>query len=232
MDHATVDSRANPWLAPDRQVQYTYFLKEKSMNPADDKDQPGGKHGTNLPGALSRGKALQESPGEHPDQSGAEYGGYGHSDSPFGRDTGSSSVEGGQGGGEAGSGAETEPRTLRGGSDGGSQTRHASDASSQALTAKTVPPPGTSTGDDGGYRRDERYGGFAAEQRASPAPRQQGSDRADQNHQDQGGQTQRGPAHAPAEGNDPSGYDTPDRATDGDSPSDGTARKPGATQTG
>ena len=151
------------------------------MNPEDAKDtsQPGGKHGTKLPGALSRGKALQESPGEHPDQSGAQYGGYGHSDSPFGRDAGSSSEEGGQGSEGAAPGAQTEPRTLRGGSDGGSQTRHASDISSQASITQSVQPPDTPT---------------AAEQRASPAPQQQGSDRADQNHQNQGGQTLRGPA--------------------------------------
>jgi hypothetical protein len=222
MAGTTVDARSNPGLAPDRHVQCTHFSKDRSMNPANDKDQPGGKHGTNLPGALSKGKALQESPGEHPDQDGAEYGGYGHSDSPFGRDAGSSSEEGGQGGGDAAAGVRTEPRTLRGGSDGGNQTRHASDASRQ--------PPGNSTGDDGGYRRDERYGGFASEQRVSPAPQQQGSDSPDQNHQDQGGQTQRGPGHAPAQGNDPSGYGTPDQAPAGGSPAGGAARTPAATQ--
>jgi len=208
-----------PLPAMGRAFTHTSSPKEPFMNHQDDKDQlqPGGKHGKNLSDPLSRGKALQESPGEHPDQNGAQYGGYGHSDSPFGRSPGSSSEESGQGGGDAASGVPTEPRTLRGGSDGGSQTRHALDTASQAPIAKGAQPPGNPT---------------AAEQRVSPAPQQQGAGRADQNHQDQGGQAQRGPAHQPAEGNDPSGYHTPDQPPAGASPTGGNAHQPGGTQPG
>lgn len=80
-------------------------------------------------------KGLQDRPQDHPDQAGAEYGGYGHADNSFGRDAGSSSEEGGQGGGESGSDSLSVPKTLRGGSDGGAQTRHA-------------PSGGASQGDD------------------------------------------------------------------------------------
>lgn len=95
------------------------------MNPSDDKDpaRTARRGSANTPD-----KPLQDRPQDHPDQSGAQYGGYGHADNSFGRDAGSSSEEGGQGGGESGSDSLSAPKTLRGGSDGGAQTRHASSA--------------------------------------------------------------------------------------------------------
>lgn len=122
------------------------------MTHDDDKPrlQPAKRPVSGLPDDLPEGKALQESPGAHPDQSGAEYGGYGHSDSPFGRNPGSSSEEGGQGAAEE-AGRAAQPQD------------------SKAAGAKDE-------GRSGSYRRDERYGGFASEQRASPTPLGQGGD--------------------------------------------------------
>ncbi|CDS49021.1 hypothetical protein [Polaromonas sp. CG9_12] len=70
-------------------------------------------------------KELQDGPQNHPDQAGAEYGGYGHADNSFGRDAGSSSQEGGQGGGDSGSDSPSAPKTLRRDSDGTVKPSHA-----------------------------------------------------------------------------------------------------------
>lgn len=151
------------------------------MKPNDEKasesiqEQPGHSDITNLP----QGKALQESPGEHPDQAGAEFGGYGHTDSRFGREPGSSSVEGGQGAGEDAApveqaDAQAVPKTLPGGTDG-------------SQPPAVGEPPQQAAGDQG-YRRDERYGGFVTEHRTQAAPQQQDAPEPNKNHQDQGGQ--------------------------------------------
>lgn len=106
------------------------------MNLNDHKDQmPLPMHdSTNPAGKPLDGKRLQETLQPQPDQTGAEFGGYGQADHAFGRDAGSSSEEGGQGGsGDAG--AESVPKTRRGGSDGGNQTRHSSSNDNQAQSA-------------------------------------------------------------------------------------------------
>ena len=146
------------------------FSKELPMTPNDDKNKtkPVADGGMNPADKPHEGGELQENLQRQPEQPGAEFGGYGQADHAFGRDAGSSSEEGGQGGGgESAGNAETVPRTRRGGSDGASQTRHSSSSNRQPHTSP------------------------AADQAASPAARQQGSDMPDQNHQNQGGQGNR-----------------------------------------
>lgn len=90
------------------------------MNLNDHKDQmPLPMHdSTNPAGKPLDEKRLPETLQPQPDQTGAEFGGYGQADHAFGRDAGSSSEEGGQGG-----------------SDGGNQTRHSSSNDNQAQSA-------------------------------------------------------------------------------------------------
>lgn len=108
------------------------------MNPGDHNDptQTARRGSVKPPDKPSPGKGLQDRPQDHPDQAGAEYGGYGHAENSFGRNAGSSSEEGGQGGAEPGPDNLSVPKTLRGGSDGGAQTRHASSSGDGPAGAK------------------------------------------------------------------------------------------------
>jgi len=112
------------------------------MNPREHNDptQPTPQGKATPPDQPSPGKGLQDRPQDHPDQTGAGYGGYGHADNSFGRDAGSSSEEGGQGG-EPGADSLSVPKTLRGGSDGGAQTRHASSGSVNPDDSTAVKQP-------------------------------------------------------------------------------------------
>lgn len=84
-------------------------------------------------------KESKEKPQIHPDQTGAEYGGYGHADNSFGRDAGSSSEEGGQGGDEPGSDSLSAPKPIKDGSNDSLQTAP-SEGTSQHGSASVKKP--------------------------------------------------------------------------------------------
>lgn len=72
---------------------------------------------------------VHSSPPLHPDQTGAQYGGYGHADNSFGRDAGSSSKEGGQGADKSGADRLSASKPLKDVNDGSMKTGSASAAS-------------------------------------------------------------------------------------------------------
>jgi hypothetical protein len=72
---------------------------------------------------------VQSHPPFHPDQTGAQYGGYGHADNSFGRDAGSSSKEGGQGADKSGADRLSFSKPLKDVSDDSTKTGSASAAS-------------------------------------------------------------------------------------------------------
>jgi hypothetical protein len=72
---------------------------------------------------------VQNRPPLHPDQTGAQYGGYGHADNSFGREAGSSSQEGGQGADESGADSLSASKPLKDGNDESTKTGPSSAAS-------------------------------------------------------------------------------------------------------
>ena len=91
------------------------FTKEFDMNPSKPNDPTPPAPGCTAASenTLLPAKASKKTPQLHPDQTGAQYGGYGHADNSFGRDAGSSSEEGGQGGEEPAADSRSAPKPAK-----------------------------------------------------------------------------------------------------------------------